>query len=136
MKSPYSINIHLKFAQDMVQKPWVCKLSRLFDIEFSIVKAKVSTKSDAYLVLELSGVKEECDKAIAYLTDNHIVVTPVAHRIWHDEDECIDCGLCTALCPSSALSMKENHLIFDKSLCVVCLNCTNICPVHALKSDI
>ncbi len=137
MSIPYSINIHLAFDHTLAQEPWVCRLSRLFNIEFSITKANVSTKKDGYLILELRGDEDECNKAIKYLSDNNIVVTTVAQRIWHNEEECMDCGLCTALCPTSALYMNTvNNLVFDKSKCVVCLNCTSICPVHALTSDI
>ncbi len=137
MTVPYSINIHLAFDQAITNEPWVCRLSRLFNVEFSIIKANVSSKRNGYLILDLRGDEEECNKAIKYLQENSIVVTTVAQRIWHNEEECIDCGLCTALCPTSALHMNtDNHLVFDKSQCVVCLNCTSICPVHALTSDV
>ncbi len=134
--APYSINILLSFEQATAQGPWVCRVAKLFDVEFSITKANVSAKREGSLVLDLHGTEEECNKAIAYLKENNIGVTPVAQSIWHNEEKCIDCGLCTALCPTSALDMNEdNHLSFDKQKCVVCLNCTLICPVHAMQSD-
>ncbi len=135
--SKKSINVLLSFDQTTSHGPWVCRLAKQFDIEFNITKANISTKREGSLVLELSGTKENCDKAINYLQENNIIVTPVAQRIWHNEEKCIDCGLCTALCPPNALHMDAgNHLNFDKEKCVVCLNCTKICPVHALQSDV
>ncbi len=132
----YSINIVLSFDQSTAQGSWMCRLARNFDVEFNITKANVSSKREGSMVLDLKGTKENCDKAIAFLTENNIGVVPVAQSIWHNEESCIDCGLCTTLCPTSALTMDAvNHLHFDKSKCVVCLNCTRICPVHALKSD-
>ncbi len=133
---PYSINIVLSFDQSTTQGSWVWRLAKSFDVEFNITKANVSSKGEGSMVLDLKGTKENCDMAIDFLRENKIGVVPVAQSIWHDEESCIDCGLCTTLCPTSALSMNiDNHLNFDKSKCVVCLNCTRICPVHALKSD-
>lgn len=137
MTSPYSINLHLTFGHETAHGSWVCRIAKLFDVEFSIVKANISSRREGYLIIDLKGTKETCDKVIAYLAENNINVTPVAQRIWHNEEECLDCGLCTALCPTSALTMNaDNHLVFEKSKCIVCLNCTKICPVHALKSDL
>ncbi len=134
---PHVNNVHLLFDSSITQEAIVCKAAKKFDIEFSITKASISTKCEGYMVLDLRGSKEACDQAMQFWSDNGVVVSLVAQRIWHDENSCMDCGACTALCPTNALVMdSSNHLVFDKAKCVVCLSCTNICPVHALKSDI
>ncbi len=44
--------------------------------------------------------------------------------------------MCTAICPTSALSMDEQRrLVFDKERCTVCTLCTRVCPVQALQVD-
>ncbi len=132
----FKVKVHLAFNQNISQEALVCKLVKLYDIEFSIIKANISSRKEGYLVLDLCGTEENCEKAIKFLNESSVNVSYVAQRIWHDEDSCLDCGACMALCPTHALHMSDNHLVFDKSKCIICLNCTNICPVHALKSDV
>lgn len=48
-------------------------------------------------------------------------------------DRCCGCGLCAALCPKQAISMKENNEGFfypavDENLCVSCGLCKKFCP--------
>lgn len=63
-------------------------------------------------------------------------VTPVAQRIRRDESECVECGVCTAICPTAALHMDDDRrLVFDKERCTVCTLCTRVCPVQALQVD-
>ena len=51
--------------------------------------------------------------------------------------KCMQCGMCTALCPSSALTVdiKTRLLAFDKEKCTVCARCIRICPVGAMQMD-
>ena len=89
------------------------------------------------MTLELLGSEEACIKGIAYLREKGIQVSPVAQRIWHDEERCMQCGECTALCPSGALSINKitRRLDFNKEKCTVCARCIRICPVRALHMD-
>lgn len=89
------------------------------------------------MTLELSGSRDACDKGISYLREKGVLVSPVAQRIRHNEDKCMQCGMCTALCPSSALTVdvKTRLLAFDKEKCTVCARCIRICPVGAMRMD-
>lgn len=129
-----STNIHLQFPDCISNEPVVCNLTRLFDLDFNITQAQISARREGYLILELLGSKENCQRAVDYLRQRGVVVTPVAQRIWHDEERCMQCGMCTALCPSKALSMgPDRRLVFDKERCITCALCTKVCPVNALK---
>lgn len=44
---------------------------------------------------------------------------------------CVNCKLCVSKCPASALSIKDDKVIWNESKCVLCDNCIKICPNHA-----
>ena len=113
---PYHSNVHLTFPPSVSGSPLVCNLTRLFDLDFNISTAQITPRQEGFLTLELSGSREACDKGIAYLREKGVRVSPVAQRIWHDENACMQCGMCTALCPTGALTVDvaTRLLAFDK----------------------
>lgn len=129
-------NIQLRFPAGITTEPVVCHLTRLFDLDFNITSAQISSRREGYLILELLGSPENCRKAVDYLQGRGVEVTPVSQCIRRDEGLCVNCGMCTSLCPTSALRMDtERRLAFDKERCTVCTLCTRVCPVHAMRVD-
>ena len=47
-------------------------------------------------------------------------------------DECIQCGVCVAACPTEALTIVDNGIAVS-SECVGCLACVGECPIGAIK---
>lgn len=129
-------NIHLRFPAGISTEPVVCNLTRLFDLDFNITKAQISSRLDGYMVLEILDNSGKIDQAIEYLESRGVVVTPAAQRIHRNEEVCVECGLCTAICPTSALYMDNKKLAFDTSKCIVCARCIKACPVRAMEADI
>lgn len=50
-------------------------------------------------------------------------------------DNCIGCGTCIDVCPSSAISIdpSSSHASIDHAHCIRCGNCMEICPVKAIS---
>ncbi len=112
-------NIHLRFPENISTEPIVCNLTRKFDLDFNLCS------------------KEQANQAKKYLEEQGIHVSDLAQSIIRDEKICIECGACTAICPTAALYMDKNrHLAFDVDKCVVCTRCIKLCPVNAIKADI
>ena len=123
-------NIHLRFPAGISTEPVVCNLN------FIITTAQISERREGFLILELLGSPENRRRAVEYLRSRGVEVTPVAQRIRRDESECVECGVCTAICPTAALHMDDDRrLVFDKERCTVCTLCTRVCPVQALQVD-
>jgi NAD-dependent dihydropyrimidine dehydrogenase PreA subunit len=50
-----------------------------------------------------------------------------------NEDKCIGCGMCEAVCPHAVFAMNERKvLIVDRDACMECGACAQNCPVDAI----
>ena len=54
--------------------------------------------------------------------------------LWNN-DRCLKCGGCVAVCQSSALMLYETYLKIDQEKCIACGACVKICPMTALKLE-
>ena len=74
---------------------------------------------------------------IENLRDQGIIITPACNHVSRDDDSCMHCGMCIAVCPFSALTIdKESRLVhFDEEKCTACGMCTRICPIGAMHAE-
>ena len=130
--------VYLSFPPEVSGRPVVCNLTRLFDLSFNILKAEISPRHEGTMTLELAGLEEAFHKGIGYLKENGIRITPVAHKISRNEESCIHCGLCTAMCPTDALHLEPHGrtVAFDAEKCSACGMCARVCPVKAMTLDL
>lgn len=130
--------IYLSFPPDVSGRPVVCNLLRNFDLSFNILKADISPRHEGTMTLEISGPETDFHKGVGYLKENGVRITPVAHKIFRDEDSCIHCGICTAMCPTDALLLDQadKTIRFDVDKCSACGMCTRVCPVKAMTLDL
>ena len=131
----YSKMLILKFPKKRVGEPIVVNLVRKFDLTFNILKATIYPRKEGIMVMELSGDKKNFQKGIKYLKSLGIQVETVAQEIKRNEEGCIHCGMCIAVCPTGALYIKrpEMEVIFDNEKCSACELCVITCPVKAMK---
>ena len=57
------------------------------------------------------------------------------NKIYIDDNKCVHCGACRAVCKSNALKInKESYLLnFDEKKCVGCELCLSACPLRAIN---
>jgi len=124
----------LRFSKDIVDQPIICKLVKEFDVEFNILKATIDLQNEGLLVLELRGHKANVEKGLAYLKEQNVVVERIAATIRRDIESCVQCGLCTGICPTSALALDRPtmEVLFDPDRCSGCGLCVSVCPVRAM----
>lgn len=121
----------LRFSPALVEEPIVSRLVRTYDVDINILNADVASGRGGKLIVELSGSAEALSSSVSYLNDLGIRVSEMVTELLFDEEECIHCGACTAVCSPRALSLDaQARLAFDISLCVVCGLCVQACPLR------
>jgi ferredoxin len=131
----YKKVVYLTFPPETSGKPVVCDLARVYGLGFSILRAQITPRQEGQMTIAISGAKEAYELGMAYLKEQGVGVVPAAQRISRDEIGCIHCGVCTALCPTKALSLNvATRLVeFDSETCSACGMCTKVCPVKAME---
>jgi ferredoxin len=130
--------VTLTFPKRTIQMPVTYRLAKDFNVAANIIRAQVAPNQIGKLVVELSGDIDELDAAIDWMRSQDIHVSLVSREILIDEDSCVDCGLCTGVCPTEALTLdpKTFKLNFTRSRCIVCEQCIPTCPVQAISTNL
>ncbi|MFN5515667.1 MAG: NIL domain-containing protein [Cyanobacteriota bacterium] len=130
--------VTLSFPRRAIQMPVTYRLAKDFNIAANIIRAQVAPNQIGKLVLELSGDIDQLEAAIDWMRSQDIGVSTASREIVIDEKSCVDCGLCTGVCPTEALILDPNSfkLTFRRSRCVVCEQCIPACPVQAIATNL
>jgi len=128
----------LRFPKESIDQPIICNLVRKYDIEFNLLKADIFLQQDGVMVLELSGPKRNVQSSLKYLKSLDVKVETLATVISRDDEKCFQCGACTGMCATGALSIKrpEMVVIFDPEKCSGCGLCVQVCPVRAMEMSL
>ena len=137
MNATYRKIVYLAFPPGQSSQPVVCNLARNFDLVFNILKAQINPRQEGFMTLEIMGTEESYRKGTDFLHNQGIRVTPVAQKISRDEESCLHCGMCTALCTTKALAVdtQSRTVVFDVEKCSACGLCVKVCPVRAMDVD-
>lgn len=128
----------LTFPKRTIQMPVTYRLAKDFNVAANIIRAQVAPNQIGKLVVELSGDIDQLDAAIEWMRSHDINVSLVDREILIDETSCVDCGLCTGVCPTEALTLNPDtfRLNFTRSRCIVCEQCIPTCPVQAISTNL
>lgn len=130
--------VTLTFPKRAVQMPVTYRLAKDFNVAANIIRAQVAPNQIGKLVVELLGDIDQIDAAIDWMRSQDINVSLIGREILIDENACVDCGLCTGVCPTEALTLDANtfKLNFTRSRCIVCEQCIPTCPVQAISANL
>jgi L-aspartate semialdehyde sulfurtransferase ferredoxin len=130
--------VTLTFPKRTVHMPVTYRLAKDFNVAANIIRAQVTPNQIGTLVVELSGDIDELDAAIDWMRSQDINVSLLGREILIDEEQCVDCGLCTGICPTQALTLDPEtfKLNFLRSRCIVCEQCIPTCPVQAISTNL
>ena len=131
----YSKMLRLRFPKSLADKAIVCNLAKNFDLTFNIFQATIYPRQEGLMVMELSGHRKNYAAGVKYLKDAGVKVENVQHDVQRDDRVCYQCGLCTSICPTGALSIKrpEMEVVFDPEVCSACELCVAVCPPRAMR---
>ena len=128
------VKLILYFPPEKTDQPFSYHLVKDYDIIFNMLQAEVQPGKKGRLTIELEGTEENIQRALEFTRDHSIEYRSFNKNIVRNQGECVDCGACTAVCPSGALNMNTEtwKLNFDESKCLVCELCIRACPVKAI----
>lgn len=125
--------LDLTFPPRQSLKPVVYHLVRDYDLVPNILRAQIQPGQEGRMLLEVTGRKEAFVHGIAFLESQGLQVREAASDIVLDDERCVACGLCTAVCRSGAMIVRDDEIIFDKDKCVYCEACVQACPRRAIS---
>jgi len=125
----------LRFPPEITDKPIVCTLSHTYELCFNILKAEILPGQEGLMVLELSGHKKHVKDGLRYLRSQGVNIKAVEQEIRRKTDICTQCGACTGICPTNALSIDRDtmEVLFEPKKCTGCELCVLTCPVRAME---
>jgi ferredoxin len=128
-------NVLLIFSKKIMYKPIIYRLAKDFDVIFNVLEAKIYPKQEGRLVLELRGEGDSIQRSIDYFKEEGVGVEILADRIRRDEERCVHCGACTAVCRVEALAIDRDtmEVLFYPENCIACGLCKKACPVNAMS---
>lgn len=125
----------LRFPPECSGKPITYYLIKEFDIKVNILRAEITPGKEGRLLIEVEAEEGDLQQGLQYLKDESIGVYPLSREITIRREECVHCGLCTAVCFSGALEMDRQswELTFDPARCVACELCIRACPLRLIN---
>ena len=131
------LKLKLTFDKDCVTRPIIYDLVKKYDVMTNILNANIEYGNRGNMILEIKGKEDNLKLALEYFDSLKVKYEIYAEAIVGDEARCINCGSCTAVCPTQALYMgKDDLLHFDKDKCVVCQLCINACPLKIISVEL
>ncbi|NJN88084.1 MAG: 4Fe-4S binding protein [Leptolyngbyaceae cyanobacterium SL_7_1] len=130
--------VTLTFPKRTVHMPVTYRLAKDFNVAANIIRAQVAPNQIGTLLVELSGDIDQLDAALDWIRSQDINISTASREIAIDEETCVDCGLCTGVCPTEALTLHAQtaQLNFTRSRCIVCEQCIPTCPVQAISINL
>ncbi len=130
-----TVKISLHYPLNSITVPLVSNLIKRFNIEMNILHADISLNKTGTLVADIKGEDQDVEKALLFIQDQGIDYKLFNKKLIWQEETCVHCGACTAVCPSDALIMNREtwSLEFDKEKCLVCGLCIRACPLNVMS---
>ncbi|HBN83591.1 MAG TPA: ferredoxin [Clostridiales bacterium] len=134
MRSMKKIKVTFEFPPNGIKQPLTYHLIKDFDLMLNILNADVSLNRTGRLVMDLQGEEEKLEAALKWVEEQGIAFKLFEKEVIWNEEKCIHCGACTAVCPSGALSMDDKtwNLKFDQEKCLICELCIKTCPLGVM----
>jgi len=122
----------LRYPPESVDKPVFAQVILEAGSEINILKADINYK-EGELVVTIPGDGRQEKKVLNNFKRKGLTVEKLEKTLTKDEQECVDCGECTGICPTDALSLKDKKMEIDQDKCIYCELCVETCPTRALN---
>lgn len=123
------------YPRQLIEAPLVSQMVRRYDLEFNILRATITPRSEGVIVLGLEGEEGSIRDALSWAEAQGLQVQPLERDVVRDDGRCTQCGACVTICPTGALSrdMDTQGVSFSPGECVACELCVPACPPRAMR---
>ena len=130
-----TIKISLYFPPNQVTKPLTYHLIKDYDLQVNILNADISLDKMGKLVADITGTEWNIERGLKFIEEEGIKYKLFNKKIIWQEEGCVHCGACTAVCPSEALQINKEDfsLTYNKDKCLVCELCVKACPLGVIS---
>jgi ferredoxin len=127
--------IVLTFPPEVVERPVVSLMVKEYDVMTNILRAEIHEGEIGRMLVELEGEGKKIKAGVQHLKEQGVQVEDAITDIELDEETCISCGACTAVCQPRALKLAapDWELGLDKDRCILCGFCVDACPLQLIK---
>jgi ferredoxin len=123
----------LKFPQDIVENPILSETILETGVLMNILRAKVDY-NEGTVVVSITGDEEAQKRVVDLLKKKGVDVSRLKKSVVNEEEKCISCGACIAVCPAGAISFNKNKEIeIERDRCHRCGVCVEACPRRSLS---
>jgi len=125
----------LEFPPECSDKPLTYHLVKDYDLKVNILRGTITAGKEGKLLIEVEAEEDNIEKGLKFLTGQGVEIKPISQQVVVDEEKCIHCGACTAVCFSGALDLDRNEwkLVFEPEKCVACELCVTACPLRLIN---
>jgi len=127
------VRILLKFSEKIVEQPITSQIILDLKVPINIITAHIDSKGGEIL----ADVPEESMEKVVKAFRSKGATVSIPKLVEVDNEKCVSCGACVALCPVEAITLAEDFsIVFNKEKCVgsICSTCVDACPARAIKS--
>lgn len=123
------------YPRQLIEAPLVSQMVRRYDLEFNILRATITPRSEGVIVLGLEGEEGSIRDALSWAEAQGLQVQPLERDVVRDDRRCTQCGACVTICPAGALSrdLDTQEVRFSPEDCVACELCVPACPPRAMQ---
>lgn len=127
--------LRINFPKDLTTTPLTYRLIKEFDLHVNILKANIDYNHNGHMLYEVTGKKEQIENTVKEIRALGMECQLLDSTIIIDKDLCTDCGLCSSICLSDALTIgaPDWELNFNTDNCVGCNHCIEVCPAKAIR---
>jgi len=125
----------LEFPPECSDKPLTYHLVKDYDLKVNILRGTITAGKKGKLLIEVEAKEDNIERGLKFLTGQGVEIKPISQQVVVDEERCIHCGACTAVCFSGALDLDRNEwkLVFEPEKCVACELCVTACPLRLIN---
>jgi len=124
------LKLMLHVAPGIVREPLIASVILETSALINIERASIDAVSGE-IVLEV--LPEKCREVKDAFERRGVEVVLLEMPVIRDEDECVHCGACVSVCPTTTFRFENWLVVADSGKCIQCGACVTGCPQRALR---